>query len=97
MVQPGKPIDHDKPRSGVWAFRFPATVKLVAQSCSQAGKLATRMGLGILYDPATVREVPAGPLPTKIISLGLVKTLRLPLPIFHSPKEMVLLVPSVTL
>jgi hypothetical protein len=81
----------------VWAFRFLEAVRSVEHSCRQAAKFAARTGFGKFYDRATVREVPAGPLPTNMISVRFVNLARLALAIFHPPNEMVLVVPSVVL
>ncbi len=47
-------------------------------------------------EPALFRADPAGPLFVKAMSTGMVVTFLLPLPDLHSPKAMVLLLPSVT-
>ncbi len=65
------------------------------QALSHAGKAATRTGLGMFNVPLP-RAVPAGMLPTKMMSLGIEIRVELPSPTFHSPKAIVLLVPSVT-
>ena len=49
---------------------------------------------GMSSDPPTVVDEPAGALPKKMMSVGMVTAFRLPEPVFHSPKAMVLLVPS---
>jgi len=59
------------------------------------GSPACVFRLGMISDPAVDVDVPAGPLPKKMMSVGIVIAFRLPEPVFHSPKAMVLLVPSV--
>src|SRR3954454_3346466 len=79
------------PRVGVFPLRL-AELPTTATHCwSHCWNAAPPAGIDIPCDP---RVTPGGKLPAKTASVGIVTTLRLPLPVRHSPKAIVLLVPS---
>src|SRR5262245_21686188 len=75
--------------------RDEAVVSLAAHWAIHAGNAATRAGLGIVIVPL-LRAVPVGVTPEKMISVGILNAVVIPVPSLHSPKAMVLLVPSRT-
>src|SRR3954468_19199419 len=79
------------PRVGVFPLRFALFDTTATHFGIHCWKAAPPAGLAI---PAEPRVTPGGKLPTKTASVGIVMVLMLPLPVRHSPKAIVLLVPS---
>src|SRR3954447_23501502 len=79
------------PRVGVLACRFAEFPAVAAHWESHCWKAAPPAGIDI---PTVPRVTPGGKLPTKTASVGIVTVLSWPVPVRHSPKAIVLLVPS---
>src|SRR4051794_37199749 len=89
MVWPKRPLAQVMPSVGVRLKRIAGFATPEAHLASHDGNAATRVGLGMVY------TVPAGVAPMNGISVARVTGLSTPLPVLHSPKAMVLVVPSV--
>src|SRR4051794_27839189 len=79
------------PSVGVLPFRFALLLTTAVHCGSHFWKAAPPAGITI---PAEPRVTPCGKAPAKTASVGIVTVLILPLPVRHSPKAIVLLVPS---
>src|SRR5436309_1920204 len=93
-VNPMIPNAQSSPRVRVWFVR--SAFSAAAHWSTNAGKFLTSVVLGIGVVGVS-RVTAAGKLPRKTKSLGTVTMLELQSPVFHSPKAIVLLVPSPTL